>query len=95
MLILNLKLWIILYSILSLYSVLFNYQVMDDAISVSCMEYAAAPDRNSFKWPTKEDILPYVTSDILCQIDAPIPINQRGYYSISSDDMSKIENKRQ
>ena len=32
------------------------------------MEYAAAPGRNSFKQPKKDDILTYATSDILCQM---------------------------
>ena len=60
------------------------------------MEYAAAPGRNSFKWPKKDDdILTYATSDILCQIDAPIPTNQRGHYSISSEDVDKIEKAAQ
>ena len=59
------------------------------------MEYAAAPGRNSFKWPKKDDILAYATSDILCQIDAPIPTKQRGHYSISSEDVVKIEKAAQ
>ena len=59
------------------------------------MEYAAAPGRNSFKWPKKDNILTYATSDILCQIDATIPANQRGHYSISSEDVDKIEKAAQ
>ena len=59
------------------------------------MEYAAAPGRNSFKWPKKDDTLTYATSDILCQIDAPIPTNQRGHYSISYEDVDKIEKAAQ
>ena len=59
------------------------------------MEYAAAPGRNSFTWPKKDDILTYATSDILCQIDAPIPTNQRGHYLISSEDVDKIEKAAQ
>ena len=43
----------------------------------------------------KDDILAYATSDILCQIDAPIPTKQRGHYSISSEDVVKIEKAAQ
>ena len=54
------------------------------------MEYAAAPGRNSFPWSKKDNILTYPTSDILCQIEPPIPTNQRGHYSIISEDVDKI-----
>ena len=54
------------------------------------MEYATAPGRNSFKW-SKKDILTYTTSDILCQIEAPVPTNQREHYLIASEDVDKIE----
>ena len=43
----------------------------------------------------KPDILTYATSDILCQIDAHIPTNQRGHYLISSEDVDKIEKAAQ
>ena len=59
------------------------------------MKYAAASGGNSFKWLKKDDILTYATSDILCQIDAPIPTNQRGHYLISSEDVDKIEKAAQ
>ena len=58
------------------------------------MEYATAPGRNSFKW-SKKDILTYPTSDILCQIEAPAPTNQRGHYSIASENVGKIEKTTQ
>jgi len=64
---------------------------MDDAVVVSCMEHVSAPGKNSFKWPKTEDVLSYAISDILCQIDAPVPINQRGHFSLSSVDISKLE----
>ena len=53
------------------------------------MEYATAPGRNSFKW-SKKDILTYPTSDILCQIEAPVPTNQREHYSEDVDKIEKI-----
>ena len=59
------------------------------------MEYAAAPGRNSFKSPKKDNILTYATSDILCQIEASIATNQSGHYSISSEDVDKIEKAAQ
>ena len=51
------------------------------------MEYAVKPGKNCFKWPTKEDILPHSTFDVICRIDAPTPINQRGSYSLSKEDI--------
>ena len=68
---------------------------MDNAVSVSCMEYAAAHGRNCFRWPSKEDIFSYSVRDILCQIDAPVPINQRGHFSISQEDLTKVANAGQ
>ena len=59
------------------------------------MEYAAAPGRNSFKSSKKDKILTYPTSDILCQIEAPIPTNQRVHYSIASEAVDKIEKTAQ
>ena len=58
------------------------------------MEYATAPGRNSFKW-SKKAILTYPTSDILRQIEAPVPTNQRGHYSIASENVDKIEKTTQ
>ena len=58
------------------------------------MDYAAAPGRNSFKW-SKKDISTYPTSVILHQIEAPIPTNQRGHYSIASEDVDKTEKTAQ
>ena len=43
----------------------------------------------------KDGILTYATSDILCQVDAPIPTNQMGHYLISSEDVDKIEKAAQ
>ena len=43
----------------------------------------------------KKDILTYPTSDILRQIEAPVPTNQRGHYSIASENVDKIEKTTQ
>ena len=51
----------------------FDIQVTDDGyIEVCCMEPAG---KSSFKWPEREDVHKYLTYNILCQIDAPTPIN--------------------
>ena len=30
-----------------------------------------------FRWPNNEDILAYQEDDVLCEIEPPIPVNQR------------------
>ena len=57
-------------------------------INVCCMEPAG---KNSFKWPEREDVHKYTTLDILCQTDAPTPINQRGHYCLSKEDNEKVQ----
>ena len=55
------------------------------------MEYATSGTTtlNKFRWPNNTDELPYPDEDILCAIDAPVPINQRGHYSLSTNDFEK------
>ena len=59
---------------------------------ISCMEHTANREKNSFKWPLKEDVLPYLYQDILCGIEAPTPINQRGHYALSKEDLMTVKN---
>ena len=68
-------------------------QIGDDNVSVSCLENPTTGGGNSFKWPTKEDILDYSFEEILCKIDPPTPINQRGHFSISLKDLKIIEDE--
>ena len=46
--------------------------------------------QNRFKWPEKEDVHAYTTHDILSLIKAPTPVNQRGHYCLSDDDIGKV-----
>ena len=62
------------------------------------MEYVSSTQKNCFKWPTKDDVLRYDDDDIICEIDAPIPVNQRNNFVLSATDfenanamMTKIE----
>ena len=32
-----------------------------------------------FQWPDNEDVLVYQEDDVLCKIEPPIPLNQRGH----------------
>ena len=37
-------------------------------------------------WPNNEDILVYQEDDMLCEIEPPIPVNQREHYKLSEAD---------
>jgi hypothetical protein len=45
-------------------------------ISISAME-AASQDRTMWKWPTKPDIMEYITDDIEKKISQPVPCGSR------------------
>ena len=60
----------------------------DGYIAVYCMEPAG---KSSFKSPEREDVRKYSTYDILCQIDAPTPINQRRHYCLSKEDNEIVQ----
>ena len=49
-------------------------QVSADDIKVNCMESVSAV---TFRWPNNEDILVYQEDDVLCEIEPPIPVNQK------------------
>ena len=57
---------------------------------VACMEQsAAASATSSFRWPKKPDVHPYPDDDVLCCIEPPQPVNQRGAYGLSNVDLGK------
>jgi len=56
------------------------------------MEYASNIGKNCFKWPKTENKIKYSLDDLICSISAPLPINQRGHFSLSKDDKTNIEN---
>ena len=39
----------------------------------------------TFWCPNNQDILVYQEDDVLCEIEPPIPVNQRGHYKLSSE----------
>ena len=39
----------------------------------------------------ERDVHKYSTYNILCQIDAPTPVNQRGHYCLSKEDNEKVQ----
>ena len=54
------------------------------------MEYVSSTQKNCFKWPTKDDVLRYDDDDIICEIDAPIPVNQRNNFVLSATDFENV-----
>ena len=54
------------------------------------MEYVSSTQKNCFKWPTKDDVLRYDDDDIICEIDAPIPVNQRNNFVLSATDFESV-----
>ena len=54
------------------------------------MEYVSSTQKNCFKWPTKDDVLRYDDDDIICEIDAPIPVNQRNNFVLSATDLENV-----
>ena len=73
----------------------FTIQVNNDGITVSCLEYASDTGKNCFKWPKKKDIISYFICNNICLINAPSPINQRGHFSFSKDDIKKVASSRE
>ena len=52
------------------------------------------PGKNSFRWPQKDDIVVYDTSDVIFYIrKAVIPINNRGDYKMDEDDYVLVNEK--
>ena len=54
------------------------------------MEYVSSTQKNCFKWPTKDDALRYDDDDIICEINAPIPVNQRNNFILSATDFENV-----
>ena len=54
------------------------------------MEYVWSTQKNYFKWPAKDDVLWYDDDDIICEIDAPIPVNQRNNFVLSATDFENV-----
>ena len=54
------------------------------------MEYVSSTQNNCFKWPTKDDVLRYDGDDIICEIDAPIPVNQRNNFVLPATDFENV-----
>ena len=54
------------------------------------MEYVSSTQRNCFNWPAKDDVLQYDDDDIICKIDAPIPVNQRNNFVLSATDFENV-----
>ena len=57
------------------------------------MEYVSSTQKNCFKWPTKDDVLRYDDDDIICEIDAPIPVNQRNNFVFSATDFENVNGR--
>ena len=54
------------------------------------MEYVSSTQKNCLKWPTKDDVLRYDDDDIICEINAPIPVNQRNNFVLSATDFENV-----
>ena len=50
----------------------------------------SSTQRNCFNWPAKDDVLRYDDDDIICKIDAPIPVNQRNNFVLSVTDFENV-----
>ena len=48
------------------------------------MEYVSSIQKTCFKGSAKDDVLRYDDDDIICEIDAQIPVNQRNNFVLSS-----------
>ena len=59
-------------------------QVDAVGVKVKSMAYTSV-GKNSFKWPSKDDIIYYDPDQILCSIQPPIPINNR-FFGLSDED---------
>ena len=74
-------------------------QIGQWAVHCWCFIYGICFEHtNYFKWPEKDDVLQYDDDDIICEIDALIPVNQRNNFVLSATDfenanamMTKIE----
>ena len=53
------------------------------------MGYVSSKQKSCFKWPAKDDVLRY-DNDIICEIDAPIPANQRNNFALSATDFANV-----
>ena len=49
------------------------------------MEYVSSAQKNCFKWPGKDD-----DDDIICGINAPIPVNQRNNFVLFAADFENV-----
>ena len=52
----------------------------------------SSKQKNCFKWPAKDDVLQY-DNDIICEIDAPIPVNQRNNFVFSATDFENVNGR--
>ena len=52
------------------------------------MEYVSST--HCFKWRKKDDVLRYDDDDIICEIDALIPVNQRNNFVLSATDFENV-----
>ena len=52
------------------------------------MEYVSST--HCFKRRKKDDVLRYDDNDIICEIDAPIPVNQRNNFVLSARDFENV-----
>ena len=49
-----------------------------------------AHKKKCFKWPAKDDVLRYDQDDTICEIDAPIPVNQRNNFALYATDFENV-----
>ena len=54
------------------------------------MEYVWSTQKNCFKWPAKDDVLQYDDDDIICEIDALIPVKQRNNFVLSATNFENV-----
>ena len=63
-------------------------EVNEDGVHVNCMKQCLS-GRNGFRWPDVKDNIPYAQHQILCKIQPPKPINNRGTLARLSEDFQK------
>ena len=52
--------------------------VEDDMIQVKCMKRIGG-NLNKFAWPDKDDISWFTPTEILCNVDPPVPVTSRAF----------------
>lgn len=63
---------------------------LDEELQVKCMEVIG--NGPSVKWPLHDDVHWYPKTDVLCRIQPPVPVSNRGLRLLQSDTESILMN---